>query len=155
MEELQEYKYQGARSLVLLHGKHIRSFVEIWLEAKKMELILPDTDDADYASLESLLVHVLNSSRNYIKWICRQLNLPDPGIKPPPEKEFIAEELSDYINHLLEKWSLPLAELEENFFFGHTYVSNWGTEYCIEAMLEHAVMHPIRHEFQLSNLMKR
>jgi hypothetical protein len=33
------------------------------------------------------------------------------------------------------------------------YPSRWGTEYCIDAMLEHAVMHPIRHEFQLRNLM--
>jgi hypothetical protein len=26
---------------------------------------------------------------------------------------------------------------------------------CIDAMLEHAVMHPIRHAFQLEELMRR
>ena len=34
------------------------------------------------------------------------------------------------------------------------YPSRWQTRYCIDAMLEHAVMHPIRHAFQLYELIK-
>ena len=33
------------------------------------------------------------------------------------------------------------------------YPSRWQTRYCIDSMLEHAVMHPIRHAFQLEELM--
>ena len=33
------------------------------------------------------------------------------------------------------------------------YASEWQTRYCIDAMLEHAVMHPIRHRFQLDELL--
>lgn len=33
------------------------------------------------------------------------------------------------------------------------YPSRWKTLYCVDAMLEHAVMHPIRHAFQLEELM--
>jgi len=33
------------------------------------------------------------------------------------------------------------------------YPSRWGTPYSIDAMLEHAVMHPIRHAYQLEKLM--
>jgi hypothetical protein len=47
---------------------------------------------------------------------------------------------------------LQLISIEESKFFDAVYKSNWGTDYCIEAMLEHAVMHPIRHEFQLKEL---
>ncbi len=34
------------------------------------------------------------------------------------------------------------------------YQSRWQTRYCIESMLEHAVMHPIRHAFQLDELIR-
>ena len=34
------------------------------------------------------------------------------------------------------------------------YPSRWQTRYCIDSMLEHAVMHPIRHAFQLDELIK-
>ncbi len=34
------------------------------------------------------------------------------------------------------------------------YPSRWQTRYCIDSMLEHAVMHPIRHAFQLDELLK-
>ena len=33
--------------------------------------------------------------------------------------------------------------------FNETYASAWGVDYCIDAMLEHAVMHPLRHTAQL------
>jgi len=35
------------------------------------------------------------------------------------------------------------------------YPSQWQTRYCIDSMLEHAVMHPIRHAFQLEELLKK
>ncbi len=57
-----------------------------------------------------------------------------------------------YLSHILDKWHTPLADIEESKFHSQTYPSNWGVEYCIDSMLEHAVIHPIRHEFQLQNL---
>jgi len=35
---------------------------------------------------------------------------------------------------------------------GHTEV-RWGEDYNIEQMLEHAVVHPMRHRIQLERLM--
>jgi hypothetical protein len=71
-----------------------------------------------------------------------------------PVIEQIESSADAFLEHLLERWDLPLREIPEERFFDRTYTSNWDAEYCIEAMLEHAVMHPIRHEFQLLNLMK-
>ena len=85
-------------------------------------------------------------------WICESLNLPNPEISPVPDLENIENNTGKYLDHLLERWRLPLSEIEENKFHSPTFTSNWGVNYCIDAMLEHAVMHPIRHEFQLSNL---
>jgi uncharacterized damage-inducible protein DinB len=148
------YKYSGAYSLILLHEKHLKIFLKTWTEAKKKNLKLPKTIDQDYESLETLLRHVLRSARGYMVWMCEKLELPDPEIDKPPSIDNIGRQASGYINHLIEKWKNPLTDVEESRFSDKVYNSNWGVPYCIDAMLEHAVMHPIRHTFQLENLME-
>jgi hypothetical protein len=155
LQNLRSYKYNGARSLVLLHEKHLKSFIEIWREAKRLNITLPKTDDQDYKSLDTLLRHVLRSAGNYMIWICESLNLPNPEISPVPDLENIENNTGKYLDHLFERWRLPLSEIEENKFHSPTFTSNWGVNYCIDAMLEHAVMHTIRHEFQLQNLLNK
>lgn len=147
------YRYQGALALVRLHERQLGLFLKTWRQAKAAGLRLPSTQDPDYASLDSLLRHVLSSSRGYLNWICGSLGLDDPGIDPPPGPERIAVQADAYAGHLLHRWSLPLAGVDENRFFQPQYPSNWGPDYCIEAMLEHAVSHPMRHELQLMTLM--
>lgn len=85
-------------------------------------------------------------------WMCEKLNLPDPEIDLLPEVSTIEEKTDEYLIHLFNKWRIPLSEVEEEKFHSPVHTSRWGVEYCIDAMLEHAVMHPIRHEFQLKNL---
>lgn len=146
------YKYNGAKTLVLLHQKHMKSFLSTWKKAKSLNIALPKTDDPDYESLLTLLRHVLRSSGNYMIWICEKLNLPNPNIDLIPELKNIESDAENYLELLLNNWELPLSEIEEERFYSPTFKSNWGTYYCIDAMLEHAVMHPIRHEFQLNKL---
>jgi predicted nucleotidyltransferase len=153
LKDLKPFKYNGARSMVIMHELHLKSFLNTWKEAKKINLPLPKTDNPDYKSLETLLYHVFRAARGYMTWMCEKLNLPDPEIKPIPKSDVIEKEADEYIAHLLEKWRIPLAEVPIDKFEHGTYTSRWGTDYCIDAMLEHAVMHPIRHEFQLKNLM--
>jgi hypothetical protein len=136
-----------------MHELHLQSFLQTWKEAKKNNLPLPKTDNPDYKSLETLLYHVFRAARGYMTWMCEKLNLSDPEIKPIPKPDVIEKEADEYLVHLLEKWRTPLAEVPIDKFEYGTYTSRWGTDYCIDAMMEHAVMHPIRHEFQLKTLM--
>ncbi len=152
LQSLQKYRYNGARSLVLLHEKHLKSCLKTWKEAKSLTIDLPNTDDSDYKSLDTLLRHILRAARGYMTWMCDKLNLPDPEIEKTPKAEIIEAMANEYVSHLLEKWRLPLADITDDKFHTPTYISRWGVEYCIDAMLEHAAMHPIRHEFQLRNL---
>ena len=146
-----QYKYGGAKSLVKLHEIHLKEFYETWKEAKRLNIKLPETDDPNYESLDTLLYHVLRAARGYMVWICHNLELNDPEINKTPTSDFIVDKVEEYISHLLEKWQLPLVNVEFELF-DKVFKSNWGVYYCIDAMLEHAVMHPIRHEFQLKNL---
>lgn len=151
-EELGNYKYRGARALVLLHEQHMRQCLAVWKQAKAANVMLPQTEDTDYQSLEALLSHVLRAARGYMVWMCKQLELPDPQIEPSPDSARVEAEADRYLEQILERWRLPLADVPEDKFGPQAYLSNWGALYCIDAMLEHAVMHPIRHEFQLKNL---
>ena len=154
-QTIDNYKYNGARAMVALQEQHLNSFLAVWRKAKANNVHLPKTEDKDYESLETLLVHILRTSRGYINWICEKLNLPDPQINPTPNKNEIEQKADSYLEHLLEKWRLPLKNVPKELFMDKTYTSRWKIDYCIDAMLEHAVMHPIRHEYQLSNLINQ
>ncbi|MDT3696207.1 MAG: hypothetical protein ROY99_07415 [Ignavibacterium sp.] len=150
-----EYKYNGAKALVSLHEIHLKEFYNTWKKAKELDIKLPITDDPYYKSLNTLLYHVLRSARGYIVWICLQLKLPDPQIDEAPFPEIIVDNADKFIEHLIEKWRVPLQNVEPELFEDKVYKSNWGVDFCIESMLEHAVMHPIRHEFQLNKFIKK
>ena len=144
MSTLPEYRYGSARTLVFLHGQYLRECFEAWRKARAYGIALPETDDPSYASLETLLEHVLGSARHYMRWMCEKLGLPDPGIGPAPKPEVIGAEAESYLAHLVDRWRLPLSEIDEERFNSPEHQSAWGVRYCIDAMLEHAVMHRVQ-----------
>jgi hypothetical protein len=79
------------------------------------------------------------------------LRLPDPDIDPAPEAPCVERDAARWKEHLLACWRPPLAEIEEARF-NEVHLTRWGIEMCIESMLEHAVLHPARHRFQLEEL---
>jgi hypothetical protein len=87
--------------------------------------------------------------------MCKQLDLPDLQIDEAPLPEIVVEKADLYLDYLVDKWKYPLKDVPPEKFEAKVYKSNWDVDYCIDAMLEHAVMHPIRHEFQLKNLMNK
>ena len=56
---------------------------------------------------------------------------------------------------ILEAWRMPLSHLPASAFDAGGHEAWWGTPYSVDAMLEHAVMHPLRHEWQLRKLSGR
>ncbi|MBK6911830.1 MAG: hypothetical protein IPK53_01420 [bacterium] len=152
MAELSHYRARGARACVLMHEQFMQDFLDIWWAAKSADIKLPKTDDPDYLSLDHLLVHVLRAGRGYMTWICEKLELPDPAINPVPAVEKIEEEGDEFLDHLLEQWREPLANIRDDQL-DLVFASRWGVDMAIESMLEHAVVHPLRHSFQLEELL--
>ena len=152
-QDLFEYRYRGARAMVLMHERELWRFVEVWRKAKAAGVALPATDDPDYASLEHMLYHVLRAARGYMIWMCEKLELPDPQIQPAPPPERMEAEVDRHLEHLLARWRLPLAELDEDRANRPSYKSRWDMDYSIDSMLEHALVHPMRHAFQLEEML--
>jgi hypothetical protein len=107
--QLENYRYRGARALVLLHEPHLREFVETWRRFQTSGLALPTTSDPAYRSNRHLLRHILEAARSYMVWMCEKLNLPDPEIRPAPSESAIEAQADEFLTHLLEKWRIPLA----------------------------------------------
>jgi hypothetical protein len=131
----------------------LRELLPVWRRTKAAQVQLPSTTDPSYASLETLLHHGLRAARGYMTWLCKNLGLPDPGIDEPPEASRVEQEAERYIEHLLARWRLPLAEVDEKRFEA-IHKTRWGEDMSLEGMLEHAVMHPLRHKFQLEELLE-
>ena len=148
------YRSRAVRAMVLLYEEHLRRFVHTWRLALAASVNLPPTDDPAYASLGALGQHVLGATGGYMVWMCEVLTLPDPGIRSAPDAAAMVRDADDYMEHVLERWRGPLREVSNEQLETPEYPSRWKTRYCIDAMLEHAVMHPIRHAFQLEELIK-
>jgi hypothetical protein len=141
--------------MVLLHEEHLRRFLQTWRLALAKSVNLPPTTDANYSSLGTLGRHVLSAAGGYLVWICEVLALPESGIRPAPDADTITREAEDYLEQVLDRWRAePLRGVSDEQLDTPEYPSRWQTSYSIDAMLEHAVMHPIRHAFQLDELMK-
>lgn len=140
--------------MVLLHEEHLRQFVHTWRLALASSVSLPATDDPAYVSLGALGRHVLSAAGGYMIWMCEVLALPDPGIRSAPDAAAMVRDADDYMEHVLERWRAPLMDVPDERLQTPEYPSRWQTRYCIDSMLEHAVMHPIRHAFQLDELLK-
>jgi len=137
----------------MLHEQSMRDFLPVWREAVRRGVRLPATADPDYASLHTLLHHVFRASRGYMTWLCEKLGLPDPGIEAAPLPDVVEREADRYLEHLLERWRTPLADLDEDRL-QPIFKTRWGADLSGEGMLEHAVVHPLRHRFQLEELME-
>lgn len=147
------YRSRAVRAMVLLHEQHLRRFVQTWRQAVAVPVSLPPSADPNYVSLDALGRHVLSAAGGYLVWVCEVLRLPDPGVRPAPDAISIVRDADGYIEHVLERWAAEaLRGIPDEQLETPEYPSHWRTCYCIDSMLEHAVMHPIRHAFQLDEL---
>lgn len=85
--------------------------------------------------------------------MCEHLGRSDPQIKPVPQTQDVAAEVDRYSAYLLDRWRKIFAGVRDHDLEPEVYTP--GMHYWIDAMLEHAVMHPIRHEFQLEELLEQ
>ena len=150
------FKSRGVRALVLLQMDEMDRLFAVWKKAKRLGVKLPVTRDPAYQSHDLLMRHALRACRGYLTWICEVQGRPDPRIPDPPEPEKVAKEGAAYLKVLAKAGEKHMAWMPGKVldsFAVHT--SRWGAPMTVEAMLEHAVAHPMRHRFQLEELIAK
>jgi uncharacterized damage-inducible protein DinB len=147
------FKSNAVRSCVELHEVEINRFRETWEAFHLSGAPLPKTDDPSYQSVDSLGGHVLQSARSYLTWIGECVGRPVSDLDADTDLVSIAHKGRAFVDQVLAGWRRHLAQLEDAELAPAIYKSRWGEDYNIEQMLEHAVVHPMRHRIQLERLM--
>ena len=150
-----EFQSRAVRSLAELHEVELRKFLETWRRFKASGKPMPEAHgDESYASAETLVTHVQAAARSYMLWIREVLGQP---VTEPPrirEPELILPRLDAFMEETLDAWKRHLASLTDEQLGPVQYKSRWGELFTIDAMLEHAVVHPMRHRVQLERILK-
>ncbi len=149
-----EFRSRAVRSLVELHEVELRSFLQVWKRFVDTGAPMPDAHgDDDYASRERLGGHVLRAARGYLtrigEWVGRPVTdmdlTDDPLALAARAPEFAEEVLAAYRRHL------ALVAPEE--VDPQVHRTRWGDLMSIDMLLEHAVVHPMRHRIQLERIL--
>ena len=150
------FKSRGVRALVMLQMHEMDELFVVWRKAKRLGVRLPKTRDPAYESIDLLMRHPLRSCRGYLTWLCEVLGRPEPQVPDPPEPAKVAAQGAAYLKVLAKAWEKHMAWMPGKVLDSFTvYTSRWGCPMTVEAMLEHAVAHPMRHRFQLEELIAR
>ena len=116
-----------------------------------------DTKDIDCKSIQTILTHIIFSGYYYSVDIENSIGLN----KTRPNKTTF-DNVNQYINQLNSMF-----EYCENLFRKNTSMTieqtdnskkinvSWGQQYDIEQLLEHAIVHILRHRRQIENFIKR
>jgi uncharacterized damage-inducible protein DinB len=149
------FKSNAVRSCVELHEIELKRFYDTWEAFRASGMALPPTDDPSYASPEHLGGHVLRAARNYLAWIGECVKRPVTDVDPEDDRASVARKGRAFMDAVLAAWRRHLALLEDSELAPATYKSRWGEDYNVEQMLEHAVVHPMRHRIQLERLLAK
>ena len=150
------FKSRGVRALVLLQMAEMRTLFAVWKKAKRAGVKLPKTDDPSYKSLDTLMFHPLRSCRGYLTWTCETLGRGTPKIPDPPAPEDVLAKGGKYLDTLEAAWQKHAAFLTNEDLDSNTvHKTRWGSPITIEAMMEHALAHPMRHRIQLEELLAK
>ncbi len=147
------FKSNAVRSCVELHEIELRRFYETWQAFRRAGVSLPQTTDPSYASPDDLGGHVLRAARNYLTWIGQCVKRPVTDVDADDDRVSVARKGRAFMEEVLAAWRRHLAVLDDAELAPATFKSRWGEDYSVEQMLEHAVVHPMRHRIQLERLM--
>ena len=150
------FKSRGVRALVMLQMAEMNRLFVVWKKAKRLGVKLPASRDPAYRNLDELMRHPLRSCRGYMTWLCEVLERPDPGVPDPPEAKDVAAKGAAYLKVLEKKWQTHMAWMPNKVLDSAVvHTSRWGAPMTVEAMFEHAAVHPMRHRFQLEELIAK
>jgi len=114
----------------------------------------PVTADPDCRSVQTILSHVISSGYGYATYIRDALEIKTARPKIPllPKAKAIGglDEMFGYSLETFEgRW-----DMDEEKMLTTVFKTHWS-EYDIESMLEHAIVHILRHRRQIEKLMMR
>ena len=132
-------------------------------ELKDLLLQIPDDEfqkvynektDVDFQSVRNIILHMIKSGYGYANHIRKRFgnNYVVPRIKIETTEQGISklEKMFEYTVETFEdKWHLTYGELM------NTIIKTSWTTYDLEALIEHAIVHILRHRLQIEKMIMK
>jgi uncharacterized damage-inducible protein DinB len=109
----------------------------------------PQTRDENCRSIQTIVSHVVSAGYGYANYLRQAFSIE---VQPYQKRQLRADEISARANEMLqytvetlqERWTMSDDDMQQLIINSH-----WGTRYDIEQMLEHAIVHVLRHRRQI------
>ena len=150
-----EFRSRAVRSLVELHEREMRSFLEVWGRFIAAGLPVPEAHgDKSYESRARLAGHVLMAARRYLTRIGEWVGRAVSDVDASEDAYDIVTRAPEFANQLLAAYRRHLAEISDQEFEPQIHRARSGEHMSVEQLLEHAVVHPMRHRIQLERILE-
>ena len=122
-----------------------------------IKIIDPDTKDPDCRSIQTITNHVVRAGYGYSNYIRRQYG--DEWTERKQDYEIISPDTAR--RHLDEMLKYTIETLNNKWDFTYEDLVNcklkttWGQDYDFEQLLEHAIVHILRHRRQIEKFLNQ
>lgn len=149
-------------SVGALMGEYRKALDELILvisplgEQQICKIVDAETKDPDCRSIQNILTHVIYAGYRYTYFMEKHIGLETspPKSKVLQTSEQFIEGLNNMLNHCIQFFvQNPNLKLVEHVNSKKIKVS-WGQIYDIDQLMEHAVMHILRHRRQIEGFIK-
>jgi uncharacterized damage-inducible protein DinB len=127
----------------------LKRLIEQIPEDDFVRIVDSETKDDDCRSVQTIMSHVVRAAYGYADYIREQFSMA--STRPQPELLSRQESLEQldaalrYTEQTLEgRWEMSAEEIA-----GTVIKSRWGAVYDVEGLLEHAIVHLLRHRRQI------
>jgi uncharacterized damage-inducible protein DinB len=144
----------SAKSLLAIYKIEIDRLCDVIKQLNNEEISnLHDIEakDKDCISIQTILAHVVHSGHGYTNYFKKQA-----GVLPTIVNKSLLQSADEYYDSLIKMYNqcFEVFENHPNIEMETTINKNkikttWGQLYDVDQMLEHAIMHIIRHRFQI------
>lgn len=143
-------------ALIDEYKKAVDELIEVIEPISQQQLlktIEPESSNPDCISIQTILTHVIASMFSYAVYIENSI-----GLKTIRPERLQFDQAAPYISRLREA-----LKYNEDFFARNPDITmeefdqskkintRWGQQYDVEQMLEHAIVHILRHRRQIKN----
>jgi uncharacterized damage-inducible protein DinB len=127
----------------------IRDLIERISEEDFVRIVDSETKDENCRSVQTIMSHVVRAGYGYANYIRKEFSA---GCEPLSERLLAHNEMPEQIDAMLRYTVETLEghwEMSEEEISAMAMKTRWGVTYDLEQLLEHAIVHILRHRRQI------
>jgi len=158
---MKTYRDQGAIGAILDEmEKALQELKDVItpVSGDQLKLIVDhETKDEDCRSIQTILSHVIGAGYNYIVY-CRRAQgeeierMAKPVLESISEYQQALDKMMEFNVQFFKDY--PAVKLNEEDI-DKRFVVPWGISYDVESLMEHAIVHILRHRRQIERFLLR